>query len=260
MSIYVEGVASQFRVISALILRDMRTRFGHTFFGYVIMVIWPLSHLLTLMVTYLFTRALIPIGTSAPVFLGTGILPYILCLYPARMIAMSVFQNQPLLYFPIVKSFDVIIARSILEIITAFWVVVLFCLILYVFDVDIFPVYPEEALLAIAATIYFSFSMGFISAVIYKLTRAWIVVLIVAQIGMYFVSGALFVPSALPEATQYWISWNPLLHCVEWLRAAYYDGYNYGLLSRQYLIGFSTALLCLGMIIERAVRGYLLEP
>jgi capsular polysaccharide transport system permease protein len=259
MSVYVDSVASQFRVISALILRDMRTRFGHTFFGYVIMVLWPLSHLLLLMSIYLLTREMVPIGTSAPVFLGTGILPYILCLYPARMITVSILQNQPLLYFPIVKSFDVVVARSILEIVSAFWVVVLFCLILFVFDVEIFPVYPEEALLAIAATIYFSFSIGFLSAVIYKLFRAWLIVLIIALIGMYFTSGALFMPSALPQSTQYWMSWNPLLHCVEWLRAAYYDGYNYGLLSRQYLIGFSTALLCLGMVLERALRGYLLE-
>lgn len=260
MSIYVEGISSQFRVISALILRDMRTRFGRSFLGYVIMVAWPLSHLTVLLGVYVLTRSLVPIGTSAPVFLATGILPYILCLYPARMIAMCIVQNKPLLYFPIVKSFDVIVARSILEIITAFWVVVLFCIILSVFDVDIFPAYPEEAILAIAATIYFSLSMGFISAVMFQLTRAWLVILIISQIGMYFVSGALFLPSALPETTQYWLSWNPLLHCVEWLRAAYYDGYNYGLLSRQYLLGFSTALLCLGMVIERALRGYLLEP
>lgn len=260
MSAYAEGVSSQFRVISALVLRDMRTRFGHTFFGYVIMVAWPLSHLLALLTIYVFLRSVIPMGTSAPVFFATGILPYILCLYPSRMIAMCIIQNRPLLYFPIVKSFDVIVARSFLEIVTAFWVVVLFCIILYAFDVDIFPVYPEEAILAIAATIYFSLSLGFISAVLFQLTRAWIVVLIVSQIGMYFTSGALFLPSALPETTQYWLSWNPLLHCVEWLRSAYYDGYNYGLLNRQYLVGFSTALLCIGMIAERAFRGYLLEP
>jgi capsular polysaccharide transport system permease protein len=259
MSVYIDGIVSQFRVIVALVLRDMRSRFGHTFFGYVIMVLWPLSHLLTLLTVYLFTRSLVPIGTSAPVFLATGILPYILCLYPSRMITMSLVQNQPLLYFPIVKSFDVVLARSILEIITAFWVVVLFCLILFIFDVEILPIYPEDALLAIAATIYLSFSIGFLSAVLFKLVRAWMVVLIISMIIMYSASGALFMPSALADDVQYYLSFNPLLHAVEWLRAAYYDGYNYGLLNKPYLVGSATVLLCLGIVIERVMRPYLLQ-
>jgi capsular polysaccharide transport system permease protein len=246
-------------VIGALMLRDMQTRFGRSFFGYVISVAWPLAHLLALMIIYLLIRRAIPIGTSAPVFLGTGILPYILCLYPARMIMMSLMQNQSLLYFPIVKSFDVILARGILEIITAFWVTVIFCGILYLFGVDIVPVHPEEALLAIFATIYLSFSIGFVSAVIYKMMRAWMVVVILVLIVMYFTSGALIVPSTLPEWAQYYIWFNPLLHSVEWLRAAYYDGYSYGMLSRGYLLGFATVLLAIGLVTERAFRGMILQ-
>lgn len=259
MTLYLEGIGTQLRVILALMLRDMRTRFGHTFFGYVIAVLWPLSHLLALLLTYLFTRSLVPIGTSAAVFFATGLLPYILCLYPARMIAVSLQQNQTLLFFPIVKALDVVLARGFLEIVSAFWVIFLFSILLFIFDVDIYPTQPEEALLAIAATIYLSFGIGFISAIFYKLVKAWMIVMILSLIGMYITSGALFLPSALPVDLQYLLSFNPLFHSIEWLRSAYYDGYNYGLLSRQYLIGFSTVLICIGLIVERALRGYLLE-
>jgi capsular polysaccharide transport system permease protein len=211
------------------------------------------------MTIYLVIRRAIPVGTSAPVFLGTGILPYILCLYPARMIMMSLLQNQPLLYFPIVKSFDVILARGILEIVTAFWVTVIFCGVLFLFGVDIMPVHPEEALLAIFATIYLSFAIGFLSAVLYKMVKAWMVVLILVLIVMYFTSGALVMPSTMPDWAQYWLWFNPLLHSVEWLRSAYYDGYSYGMLSRGYLIGSATVLLFLGFLAERAFRGIILQ-
>lgn len=240
-------------------LRDMRTRFGRSFFGYVIIVLWPLTHLLVLMTLYTLVRRMVPIGTSAPVFFGTGVLPYILCLYPARMIMMSLVQNAPLLYFPIVKSFDVILARGLLEVITCFWVVVIFCMILYILGVDIMPIYLEEALLAIFGTIYLAFSIGFISAVLYKIMRAWLAIQIILLILMYFTSGALFMPSTLPETAQTFLWFNPLLHSVEWLRSAYYDGYGYSLLSRSYLLGFATLLLFIGLLAERAVRGYLLE-
>lgn len=240
-------------------LRDMRTRFGRSFFGYVVIVLWPLTHLLGLMSVYLLVRRAIPIGTSAPVFLATGILPYILCLYPARMIMMSLVQNHPLLYFPVVKSFDVIFARGVLEIITAFWVTVIFCVILYIFNVDFMPVLPEEAMLAIFATIYLAFAIGFVSAVLYKMMRAWLAILILLLILMYLTSGALFMPSTLPENVQNYLWFNPLLHSVEWLRSAYYEGYSYGWLSRSYLLGFATALLFVGILAERAVRGYILQ-
>src|SRR5262245_32923943 len=122
-SILLDALKVQSQVVGALMLRDMRTRFGRSFLGYVITVFWPLTHLLSIMCIYLLIRRIYPIGTSPAVFLATGILPYVLCLYPARMITMCLVINQPLLYFPVVKSFDVIAARSIVEVVTAFWVV-----------------------------------------------------------------------------------------------------------------------------------------
>src|SRR5262245_51841833 len=118
----VEAFRIQKRVVGALILRDMRTRFGRTFFGYLVIVGWPFSHLLLLMGVYLVTRRVAPIGTNTTIFLATGVLPYILFFYPGRFIMFSLVQNHPLLYFPIVKPVDVVLARGILEILTAFWV------------------------------------------------------------------------------------------------------------------------------------------
>lgn len=258
-NIYLEAIGNQARVVKALMLRDMRTRFGRTLFGYVVIIGWPLSHLLILMSVYLLLRSMVPIGTSPAVFFATGVLPYILFLYPSRMIMLSIVQNSPLLYFPIVKSFDIILARGLLEAVTAFWVTAIFCFILILFRVDITPIFPEEALRAIFATIYLAFSLGFFSAVLYKIFRAWLVVHIVVIIGLYLTSGALFLPSALPDTVQYYLSFNPLLHSVEWLRAAYYDGYSYGLLSREYLLSFSTAFLFAGLVAERAMRGIILQ-
>lgn len=257
--LFLGGLAVQARVIGALMLRDMRTRFGRTFFGYVIQVLWPLTHLLVVMSIYLVIRRLMPFGTSPAVFLGTGILPYILCLYPARMITMSLVMNQPLLYFPVVKSFDVILARGILEVVTAFWVIAIFCFILYVFGVEVMPIYPEQALLAIFATIYLGFSIGFFSAVIYKIFKPWIAVVFLTLILMYVTSGVFLFTGALPPKIQYYMSWNPLFHSVEWLRSAYYDGYGNDILDRGYLVGYASVNLFAGLVAERVIRQIVLQ-
>lgn len=254
-----EALQIQTRVIGALILRDMRTRFGRTFFGYVIIVGWPLSHLMVMMGIFLLTQRVAPVGTSLPVFLGTGILPYILCLYPGRQIMSCLVQNQPLLYFPIVKATDVVMARGILEIITAFWVTAIFASSLYVAGIDITPLHYQEAIQAIMVTIWFGFSYGFLGAILFKLFRPWMAPHIILLLLMYVTAGVFFVPTNLSEGLQNIIWYNPLLHCVEWLRAAYYDGYGYGMLDRGYVIGFATSLFVVGLIIERMARGRVLS-
>ncbi|MBN9049915.1 MAG: ABC transporter permease [Rhizobiales bacterium] len=249
----------QVRVIGALILRDMRTRFGRKITGWIIMVMWPLSHLLFLMIGYLIAHRIAPVGTNVTVFIGTGVLPYILCLYPARMIMLCLVQNQPLLLFPPVTAVDVIIARSILEIVNAFWVVALFCLTLFVLDIDFLPMRYGDAILAILATIYLGFAIGFISAILLKLVRAWLPIQIVLLILAYIVSGAIVPITSVPEQIRQWLWFNPLVHSVEWLRGAYYDAYGEGVLSRGYLIGYATMLIFIGLVMERAIRGRLLE-
>ena len=43
------GLHVQKRIIGALILRDMKTRFGRSLVGYLIAIAWPLSHMLLIM-------------------------------------------------------------------------------------------------------------------------------------------------------------------------------------------------------------------
>src|SRR5579872_2424532 len=179
----------QARVVSALVLRDMHTRFGRTFFGTLIIVAWPLSHLLVLMCLFIVTRRLIPVGSDSAVFFGTGLLPYILCFYPARWIMFSVVQNRSLLGLPAVRVSDIILARSIVEITAAFWVTGIFILILFLFGVNAFPRRPNDAMMAILATVYLAFAIGWTAAVLYALVRAWMGIQILILIVMYFSSG-----------------------------------------------------------------------
>jgi capsular polysaccharide transport system permease protein len=167
-------------------------------------------------------------------------------------------QNQALLYFPIVKPLDIVLARGIMETITGFWVTFIFAIILYIAGTDIMPLHYEDALQAIMATIWLGFAWGFMGAILFKLVRAWMAPHILVLILMYVTSGVFFVPTSLSESVQNILWFNPLLHCVEWLRSAYYDDYGYGMLSRSYLIGFSTVLVVFGLVVERLVRGRML--
>ena len=257
---FLKALENQNRVIGALMLRDTRTRVGRTFFGLAFVVLKPLSQLLFLMLTFLVIRGRVAlVGTSPAVFWATGLMPYILCLYPARMMMRSIFENKSLLSFPIIMPLDLVIARGLVDIIVCFWVAALFALILLCFGVDIAPTNYADAIGAVLATVYLGFSIGFFSAIAFRIFPAWSIVMMVWLMIMYFSSGVFFIPSLLPQQVQFYIWFNPLLHCVEWLRSAYYDGFGYGLLSVNYLLSFATVLIVLGLLLERGARGRILR-
>lgn len=255
------SVNAQFRVIGAIILRDMRTRFGRTHLGYLVAVAWQLSHASFILLGHGVANRVAPIGGDPVVFVATGIIPYIICLYPSRQITFSIGQNKPLLLFPIIRVSDIIFARSILEMLTSFVVVLLFIAIITIFvGIDITPARPVEAVTGIIAAMYFALAMGFVNALLMSIVKMWNVVQLIMFIIMYLTSGALMPPSNLSADLQYYVWFNPLMHLVEWVRSGYYEDQGSDILSKEYVLIFSTYLLFCGLLGERFIRGKLLAP
>ena len=251
-----DALVVQKRIIGALILRDMKTRFGRSHVGYLIAIAWPLAHMLGIMGAQFVTARVTPIGTDLAVFAGTGLLPYILCLYPARMMTLAIVTNRPLLLFSIVKTMDMIIARAILEILTACVVAMIFLFVLYAADVDFQPIDTAEAVFAVLAAIFLGISIGTFNAVMYMLFRqVWMIIFILIMIVMYITSGAFILSSNLSVAVRDVLWFNPLFQMVEWLRSAYYDGYGAASLSKSYTLGFSLVCLFFGILGEKLFRG-----
>jgi capsular polysaccharide transport system permease protein len=248
----------QLRVIRALVLRDMRSRFGRGPASYAVTISLPLVHLISLMLIPLVVDRISPLGTDYALFAATGVLPYILCLYPSRLMMLSLVDSAPLLSFPIIKPLDVIFARAFLEAVIAFTVMFFFIIFLNAIDVEVWPRNVAAATGAIFSTLYLGLSLGFVSTIIFKITRAWMFVYIAILILMYLTSGAFFPIWTLPAEYREVLWYNPLLHCVEWLRVAYYEGYASVMLNREYLIGYATGLFASGMLFERLIRGRLL--
>ncbi|OYU46886.1 MAG: hypothetical protein CFE31_19370 [Rhizobiales bacterium PAR1] len=246
----------QARVIGAIMLRDMRTRFGRTHIGYIIAVIWPLAHAGFILLGFTLANRVAPIGGDPVIFVSTGIVPYIMCFYPSRMMTFSIEHNKALLLFPIVRVYDIILARAILEFLTASLVFVIFSTIVALaFNVDIRPISYVDALFGVLASVYFGVCMGFVSTLLMSLAKIWNALQIIIMLFMYMSAGVLFSPSLVSADVQEWLWYNPLLHCVEWLRSAYFEGYANDFLSKPYVLGVSTLLLFIGLAGERFIRG-----
>lgn len=253
-----DALAQQRSVLGALILRDMRTRFGRTALGFAIAVAWPLTHLLVMVAVADAIGRVVPLGTNSTLFFATGIMPYILCLYPGRMMMLSIEQNKPMLLFPVVKVIDIILARAFLETVTAMCVLILFCASLFVVGIEFSPRAPEVAVIAVALTILYGVSFGLLSCVLIVLFPMWIAAFFALMILQWLTSGAMQLPSLLPTWALDYIVYNPLFHCISLLRSAFYDGYADGYIDPLYVVNVSLILLLAGLAGERAARGKLL--
>lgn len=246
-------------VMTAVMLRDMRTRFFNHGLGFLIVSLWPLAHMLILIGIYTLFGRTAPFGDSMPVFFITGLIPTLTFMYVSRFMCLSLILNRPMLAFPVVKVLDIMAARAFLEVLAAFLTLFFVFIILLLSGDNPFPRDPFQAFYAYLSLLLLAIGVGSIASVITMFFSFFATLYGLSMILIYILSGTLFVVSALPESLVYPLSFNPVLHAVEWMRIAYYEGYSDRVLDKEYLIGFGATALCLGLLMERMFRRVMLE-
>lgn len=246
-------------VMTAVMLRDMRTRYFNHGLGFLIVSLWPLAHMLILIGIYTLFGRTVPFGDSMPVFFLTGLIPTLTFMYVSRFMSLSLILNRPMLAFPVVKVLDIMAARVLLEIIAAFLTLFFAFTILLLSGDTPFPQDPFQASYAYLAVLLLAIGVGSVASVITMFFPFFATLYGLSMIVIYISSGTVFVAAALPESLVYPLSFNPVLHAVEWMRLAYYEGYSDRILDKEYLIGFGMTSLCLGLLMERMLRRIMLE-
>lgn len=248
----------QGRVILAIMLRDIRTRFFGHGVGFLVAIAWPLAHILILLAIYAAAGRAAPYGDSAALFFATGLAPFMTFSYMSRFVMYSVLMNRPLLAFPAVKITDILFARILLEGLGACCMVITLAAILALSGVDVVPRDPVDASLAFGAALLLGAGYGIVNGILAMAMPTWATAYTLFIIVMYITSGVLFVPDALPESLRLAIMINPAVHLVEWMRSAYYEGYGTLVINKPYLMFCALSSLFGGLLAERAFRCLLL--
>lgn len=249
----------QGRVIVAIMLRDIRTRFFGHGAGFLLAIAWPLAHILILLGIYAAAGRSAPYGDSAALFFATGLAPFMTFSYMSRFVMYSIVMNRPLLDFPAVKITDILFARILLEGLGACCMVIVLASILALSGVDVSPRDPVEAALAFGAALLLGAGYGVVNGIICMAAHTWSTAYTLLTIVMYITSGVLFVPDALPEQIRTLITINPAIHLVEWMRSAYYEGYGTLVINKPYLLFCALSSHFGGLLAERVFRGLLLS-
>jgi capsular polysaccharide transport system permease protein len=242
------------RVIVAIMLRELKTRFGRNKFGYLWALIEPMAYIAIFVGIRTFTRDHIPFGQDFALFIVSGVLTVRTFTAIASRGLGAITANRALLAYPPVKPLDLVVARAILESLTMGVIWMVFLVVLSATSDSKVIFHHALFAQAFAAMLYLSFSVSLLNATLAARYPSWERLWGLTRLPLLILSGVFFVPSLMPPWVQSVLFWNPVLHCVEWIRTGMYQTYA-PLLDIGYLLGFSTFTLCLGLILERVNRS-----
>jgi len=243
----------QRRVIWALLLREILTRYGRHNIGFLWLFVEPM--LFTTGVTALWTATKSVHGSNLPIvaFAVTGYSSVLLWRnMPARCI-LAIPPNVGLLYHRNVRPLDIYLSRLILEAAgagIAFIVLVLFFHFVGWLDL------PEDVLEVLAAWLMLAWMgtglalfLGALSESSEIVEKLWHP----ASYLLFPLSGAAFLVDALPTQAQHYVLYLPMVHGVEMLREGYFGSRMVAHYSLGYMALWNAMLTLLGLAQVRKV-------
>ena len=251
--------AIQMRVIGALLMREIITRYGRHNLGFLWLFLEPM--LFTLGVTTLWSLTKVVHSVYLPItaFAVTGYSSVLLWRNCSSRVVKAVEVNLSLLYHRNVRVFDVFIARVILEIAGATVSLVVLTIMFVSLGwmnppADTFTVIIGWLLLA-----WFSFSLSLIVGAASErselVERVWHIFTYL----MFPLSGAAFMVDWLPDAAQKFILWIPMVHGTEMIRHGYFGSAVHTYENPDYIALVNLVMLLIGLALVREA-GRRVEP
>ena len=246
---------AQVRIIYALMMHDIKSRFFGNGFGYAIMIAWPLLHILVILAVN--AGRIVPRGASMVLYAATAVIPWVASNYIGRFIMLGVLTNKSYLQYPIIKPLDLMVSRAALEIVSNAIVVITILIGMSLCGIDVVPHNILQACMAWGSSIFLGVSLGFFGGAICLAYPMFNLVFVLFIIVAWATCGIGVDPELLPEKYGYYLSFNPVMHVVEWMRQSYFLDAPTHLLNKTYLLSTSAVLLAIGLIVERLFKAFL---
>jgi ABC-type polysaccharide/polyol phosphate export permease len=244
----IDSLRVQQRVLAALFMREVLTRYGRHNIGFLWLFAEPM--IFTLGVTALWTATKLIHGSDLPIvaFALTGYSSVLLWRnMPGRCIG-ALWNNLPLLYHRNIRVLDIYIARLLLE----FGGATISFTILSLIFIIIGWLEPPQDLLEVAggwftiawfgsALAIFLGALSHTSELVEKLWHP-------ASYLIFPLSGSAFMVDALPKAAQNIVLWIPMVHGVEIVREGYFGARAHAHYDLAYVLPLCLALSVLALL------------
>jgi capsular polysaccharide transport system permease protein len=244
-----QSLTIQLRVISALLMREVLTRYGRDNIGFLWLFVEPM--IFTLGVTAMWITKGGYLISSLPIipFAVTGYSSVLMWRNAASRCSKAIVPNLSLLYHRNVTVLDLFLARIILEVAGATTSLVTLSLILVATDwmdppVDMLTMAGGWLMLA-----WFSAGLGLIVGALTELSDAFERIWHILTYLAFPVSGAFFMVEWLPQHIQEMALWVPMINAAEMMRDGYYGDAVKTHYSITYLVQVNFSMLLIGLML-----------
>lgn len=213
-------------VVFALFIRELKTRFGSYKGGYIWLLVEPLAHVIILSTIFSYLRHPTLSVIDVPVYIVTGIVPFLMFKNITLRVMDSVDANRGLFAYRQIKPMDTYIARTLLD---GFLSIAVFGILLAAMawlGRDIPFRNPLVIGCVFALLILMGLGLGMIFSIITHYLPESKTLLRLIFLPLFLLSGILFPLAAIPQQYLPFIIWNPLLHAIEILRSAFFMQYH----------------------------------
>jgi len=244
------------RVLAALVIREMITRYGRSWGGYVWAVLEPIGIIVILSLAFSQIVRAPAIGSSFVLFYATGYIPFHFFLETSLNTGLSVSVNKALLQLPMVTALDVLLSRFLLSVLTLILVAcVIFGGMLLIVE-DQVDLAFDHLLLSGAAGLMLGLGVGAMNAVVFEFFPPWRQIWGIVSRPLFIISGIFFTFDELPRAIRDILWWNPLIHVVGEARRGFYPAYDgdYVTISFPLLVGASLFTVGAAMLVRHRCR------
>ena len=256
---FVESLMIQVRVVGALLMREIITRYGRNNIGFLWLFVEPLLLTLVIVLLWKFLRADRVSSLNIIAFVITG--------YPMAMMWRNVSNraigaiaaNASLLYHRNVRVLDTIFARMLLEIAGATIAQIVIMAVLIAIRWIDFPQDVFYMLLAWLLMAMFAVGLGLVICSIAFKFEAFGKIWSTLSFVMLPLSGAFFFVHTLPAQIREYVLWIPMVHGTEMFRSGYFGSSVTTYENPWYLLLCNLILLLLGLaMVSKFSKG--VEP
>lgn len=250
-----QGARIQMRVIGALVIRELQTRFGRENIGFLWMIVEPALLAVGITVIHFVIAIPLPEGLQPIPFYLSGYVPFMLFRQNAVRASNTILSNRALMYHRQVKPLDLVLAASLLELAAS--LLVLFLLLYGAAWAGLSP-WPQRPLLLIVGIVMMMWLALGTSMIILALGQFFPFFSRLIPAFLYLTvpfSGMFFRIEWLPSRLREIFVWIPIPQIVDICRLGVWDHLEPNYIRVPYLIWFCGLLTLVGLFSLSAVRS-----
>lgn len=250
-----ESLRIQLRVIGAVMLRELHTRFGRNNVGYLWLVLEPLILSGGVSIFHVFSGLQGPLGFQPGPFYAVGYIIYIIFRNNVNRAAGLIESNKPLLYHRNVTLLDINIARVALDVVATLGATIIILSIFYLLGIGLVPERPWLLLAAMLLMAWLSLSVGLMVTGFSELSSLTERIVHPMTYLILPFSGMFTVMDELPRSYARLDALFPFPHMADLARMGLRSDFNSSYLNVTYVLVFNACCTVFGILLLRVARG-----